>query len=199
MHEDYDGPPLAALGPDPVAAFERWLEEARTAGVPEPEAMVLSTTAPRSRVVLLRGTFRFFTNYTSAKAREIDADPRVALTFYWPALHRSVRVEGTAAKLAPAESDAYFATRPRGSRIGAWASPQSESIADRAVLDALVAEAEARFARVRDVPRPPHWGGYEVTPAVIELWSGRPSRLHDRIRYERSGDDGGWDVSRLAP
>lgn len=195
MHEDYDGPPIAALGPDPIAAFERWLEEARAAGVPEPEAMVLSTTAPRSRVVLLRGTFRFYTNYGSAKAGEIDADPRVALTFYWHALHRSVRVEGTAAKLPAAESDAYFASRPRGSQIGAWSSPQSQAIADRAALDALVAETEERFPH--GVPRPPSWGGYEVTPHAIEFWSGRPSRLHDRLRYERSGD--GWDVRRLAP
>jgi pyridoxamine 5'-phosphate oxidase len=195
MHEDYDGPPLATLGPDPFVAFERWLAEARAAGVAEPEAMVLSTAAPRARVVLLRGTFRFFTNYASAKAREIEADPRVALTFLWHAQHRQVRVEGEARKLPPEESDAYFASRPRGSQIGAWASPQSEAIADRAALDTLVAQTEARFPDA--VPRPPFWGGYEVVPSAIEFWSGRPSRLHDRLRY-RSGD-GGWQVERLAP
>lgn len=197
MHEDYDGPPLAALGPDPIAAFERWLEAARAGGVDEPEAMVLSTAAARARVVLLRGTFRFFTNYTSAKAREIEADPRVALTFLWHAQHRQVRVEGEARKLPAAESDAYFATRPRGSQIGAWASPQSAAIADRAALDARVAEAERRFRGA--VPRPEFWGGYTVEPSVVEFWSGRPSRLHDRIRFARSGDGGGWEVDRLAP
>ncbi len=189
MHEDYEGSPIAGLGPDPIAAFARWHAEA---GVDEPDAAVLSTTAGRGRVVLVRGAFRFYTNYESAKAQEIAADPRVSLTYYWPPVHRSVRVEGEAVKLPEAESDAYFASRPRGSQLGAHASPQSRPI-DRAELDARLEALDFPGA----VPRPAFWGGYEVVPSVIEFWSGRPSRLHDRIRFTRSGD--GWEVDRLAP
>jgi pyridoxamine 5'-phosphate oxidase len=154
--------------------------------------------------VLLRGAdergFRFFTNYRSAKAREIEADPAVALTFGWLPLHRSVRVAGTAERLPEAESDAYFATRARSSRIGAWASPQSDVLDSREELDLLVADAEARFEGIDDVPRPPGWGGYLVRPHALEFWQGRPSRLHDRLRYSRPpAGDGGWTIQRLAP
>ena len=191
MHEDYDGLALDDLGPDPLAAFARWQQES---GVAEPDAAVLSTAGVHGRVVLVRAGLRFYTNYESDKAREIAADPRVALTWYWPPKARSVRMEGTAAKLLAAESDAYFATRPRGSQIGAHASPQSRPI-DRADLDARRAALDFEG----EVPRPTDWGGFEVTPTLIEFWSGRPSRLHDRIRYRRLEGGDGWEVERLAP
>jgi pyridoxamine 5'-phosphate oxidase len=203
---DYEGQDLdpAAVAPDPIEQFRAWLRGAREAGIYEPEAMTVSTVdddgRPACRFVLLRGLddrgFSFFTNYESAKGRSLARRPYAALTFGWLTLHRSVRVEGGVERLAPAESDAYFASRPRGAQLSAWASAQSTVIEGRDVLDRAMAEAEARFAGV-EVPRPPHWGGFLVRPQLIELWQGRPNRLHDRVRYVREGD--GWRIERLAP
>jgi pyridoxamine 5'-phosphate oxidase len=204
-HDDYDGAPLTAEGldPDPVVQFARWLADAEAAGLPEPNAMVLSTvdaTGPTSRTVLLKGLldgcFEFVTNAGSRKGAALAADGRVSLAFPWYALQRQVLVDGDATPAPSATSDAYWATRPRGSRVGAWASRQSQPIEDRARLEAQVAAEERRFAG-RDVPRPPFWGAWLVRPRRVELWQGRPSRLHDRLVYERDGD--GWRIVRLQP
>jgi pyridoxamine 5'-phosphate oxidase len=203
---DYDGLHLARpdVGPDPIEQFRVWLAAARAAGIYEPDAMTVSTVGadgrPSSRYVLLRGLdergYCFYTNYRSAKARALDAHPYAALTFGWLQIHRSVRVEGTVERLPEAESDAYFAGRPRAARVGAWASPQSEVISSREELERAAAAVEQRFAGV-EIPRPPHWGGFLVRPERIELWQGRAGRLHDRLRYDREGD--GWRIVRLAP
>jgi pyridoxamine 5'-phosphate oxidase len=191
------------LDPDPVTQFGRWFADAQAAGVPEPEAMALATSAggtPSVRFVLLKGVdergFAFYTNYNSRKGRELDANPLASLVFRWWALERQVRVGGRVRMVDPEESDAYFATRPRGAQLGAWASPQSEVLADREELEAQLAEVTARFDG-REVPRPAWWGGYRVEPAEIEFWQGRPDRLHDRLRYERERT--GWRIDRLSP
>jgi pyridoxamine 5'-phosphate oxidase len=197
------------VDPDPVRQFERWFGEATKAALPEPNAMTLATVdpagRPAARIVLLkiaddRG-FVFFTNFASRKGRELEANPRAALLFFWAELERQVRIEGVTAPLDPAESAAYFAGRPRASQLGAWASPQSEPIAGRSVLLARFAEVEARYSDPnRPVPRPPHWGGYRLEPDAIEFWQGRASRLHDRIRYRRDHEQAGaWVIDRLAP
>jgi pyridoxamine 5'-phosphate oxidase len=181
-----------------------WIEGARTAGVHEPEAMTLATATaegvPSARMVLLRGWdadgFVFFSNYESRKGAELDANPVAALVLHWAAIGRQVRVEGTVARTSPAESDAYFASRHRGSQIGAWASPQSRPIPSRAVLEQQVAAGTQRFADA-DVPRPRNWGGYRLTPLVFEFWQHADNRLHDRIRYTPDGP--GWRRARLAP
>jgi pyridoxamine 5'-phosphate oxidase len=192
------------LDADPVLLFGRWLGEALVAEVHEAHAMTLATATPdgmpSARVVLLRQVdergFVFYTNYRSRKGRELDANPRAALVFYWPELQRQVRVEGRVELVSDAESDDYFRTRPRDSRLGALASEQSEVIADRDVLEARLRELSARYPG-EEVPRPPHWGGYRLVPSALEFWQGRPSRLHDRFRYEREG--GTWKHVRLSP
>jgi pyridoxamine 5'-phosphate oxidase len=203
MREALDEAEVASA---PFAQFERWFDEAVSAAVPEPNAMTLATVdgagRPTARVVLLKGFdergFVFFTNYASRKGAELAAHPDAALNFFWPELERQVRIEGTVAKVSDADSADYFASRPRLSQIGAWASPQSEPIADRRSLESRFAAAEQRFRD--EVPRPAHWGGYRLRPVMLEFWQGRPSRLHDRIRYRRSpADPGRWDIDRLAP
>jgi pyridoxamine 5'-phosphate oxidase len=188
---------------DPVRQFSRWWDEALASKLPEPNAMTLATAdaqgRPSARVVLLKGFdhagFVFYTNYDSRKGQELAANPRAALLFFWPELERQVRIEGTVSRVSEAESDAYFATRPLASRIGAWASPQSQPIPSKAWLMAQAAEAGLRHGL--QPKRPPFWGGYRVAPEVFEFWQGRPSRLHDRLQYSRTAE--GWARVRLSP
>lgn len=206
LRKTYDRDALdeATAAPEPFAQFGAWFEEAFASDLLEPHAMTVATVDPQgrpsARILLLRGWdergFVFFTNYDSRKGRDMAAHGVAALLFYWNALERQVRIEGTAAQLAPSESDAYFNRRPRGHRLSAWASPQSRVVAGRGVLDEAMAAADARFADV-DVPRPPNWGGYRVAPQRIEFWQGRPNRVHDRLVYTRA--EGGWLRERLAP
>lgn len=195
----------ASAGDDPLALLAAWLEEAVRAEALEPNAMVLATVdahgAPSSRIVLLRGLgaggLTFFTNYESRKGSEMAGQARVAALFFWPALERQVRVEGSVDRAPRAVSDAYFASRPHASRIAAMASPQSQPLEDRDVLEARVAELSTMYPEGTEVPRPAHWGGYVLTPTRIEFWQGGSHRLHDRIEFARAA--AGWSKRRLAP
>ena len=206
LRQSYDRSTLDRddLPADPLDLFAAWFADAQAAGVPEPNAMTLATATPEgrpsARIVLLKGAdargFSFYTNHESRKGRELDAHPFAALVFWWGPLERQVRIEGRIERVGAAEADAYYASRPHGSRLGAWASPQSMEIPDRSVLDRRLAEAEA--AHPADVPRPAFWGGYRVIAEAVEFWQGRPSRLHDRFLYRRDAA-GAWTPVRLAP
>jgi pyridoxamine 5'-phosphate oxidase len=193
------------VDPDPICQFERWFDEATKSDIPEPNAMTLATATPdgrpSARVVLLRGVdergFVFFTNYDSRKGRELDVNPFAAIVLFWHELERQVRVEGSVQRVSADESDNYFHSRPASSRIGAWASPQSEGIQSRELLENRCHELDRRFEG-GTIPRPPNWGGFRLVPETIEFWQGRPSRLHDRLRYSRRGQSE-WLVERLAP
>lgn len=191
---------------NPFEQFTKWFQEALNAAVLEPNAMTLATATPEgrpsARIVLLKDIenqgFVFYTNYESQKGQELLANPYAALCFNWLDLQRQVRIEGAVEKHSAAASTAYFESRPKGSQIGAWASPQSHVVANRAVLEAQYADIEARYATAETLPRPDHWGGFIVKPTVIEFWQGRSSRLHDRLRYTLQ-TDGSWTIERLAP
>lgn len=197
---------IGDLSSSPIEQWHRWYGDAESAGLPEPHAMVVSTIdewgVPDARIVLARGVddqgITFFGNYDSAKGRQLAVHGVASAVFPWLALHRQVRVRGTVRRLSDVDSDDYFASRPRESRLGAWASPQSEVIADRSELDARLAEVSRRFEGT-DVPRPPHWGGWVLVPESFEFWQGRPSRLHDRLLYRRDSAEGSWSIVRLAP
>ncbi|ADB38906.1 pyridoxamine 5'-phosphate oxidase [Spirosoma linguale] len=190
--------------PDPVAQFKEWFDAALSAAVPEPNAMHVSTVSkdgrPDGRIVLLKDVsdagFVFYTNYESRKGRELTEHPFATLTFFYPELERQIRIEGRVEKVGPSESDDYFHSRPRGSQIGAWVSNQSTVIENREVLENRQRELIAQFDG-QPIPRPPHWGGFRVVPDMIEFWQGRPSRLHDRIRYRKEADN--WLIERLSP
>jgi pyridoxamine 5'-phosphate oxidase len=196
----------SGLDADPVRQFQRWFADASAANVVQPEAMTLATVGPSgqpsARIVLLRDLdqrgFVFFTSYKGRKARELEHNPLAALVFFWEPLERQVRVEGKVERVSAEESEAYFAGRPRGSQLGAWASPQSEVLANREELKRRLEEIEAQYMKLVKVPRPPDWGGYRVVPTMMEFWQGQPSRLHDRIRYTLL-PDGKWLMERLAP
>ena len=203
---DYDKGTLdiSDLGNDPWATLESWVQQAVAAGIQDPTAFHLTTLDcdgfPHGRVVLLRDTRQgelvFYTNYRSEKGQDLLANPKAGATFFWPHADRQIRIRGTVSKVTESESDAYFNSRPEASRLGAWASNQSQVVTSRELLDAQFQQAKAKFSDGA-VPRPPHWGGFALRPAVIEFWQGRPSRLHDRVKCVRT--ENGWDLTRLQP
>ena len=190
---------------NPLVQFEKWFSEAVDANVPEPNAFTLSTISeagkPSARIVLLKGIdqnkFVFYTNYQSQKGQELERNPACALTFFWPDLERQVRIEGKAERVSESDSEKYFHSRPRGSQIGAWASPQSSIISNREILEVRATEMEKKFQGLDQLPKPKQWGGFSITPVEFEFWQGRASRLHDRIVYYLR--DGNWIIHRLAP
>ena len=205
LRKEYTRAGLHESDADPIEQFRKWFDEALAANLHEPNAMTLATATleghPSARVVLLKGYdergFVFYTNYESRKGREVEENPRCALVFYWGELERQVRIQGRASRVPEEESDAYYASRPRGSRLGAWASDQTRPTRDRTTLEERLRELEAEYEG-REIPRPPFWGGYRVEPEEIEFWQGRENRLHDRLLYRRS-KDGGWRIERLQP
>ncbi len=206
LRQDYRQAALleTEANPNPIAQFHSWFDAAVAAQLPEPNAMTIATATPdgipSARVVLLKDVddrgFVFFTNYNSHKGQELTNNPHGAIVFLWTELERQVRIQGRVEKIAPAESDEYFYSRPPGSRLGAWASNQSEVVRGREVLDQQLADLEAKYAN-QEIPRPEHWGGFRVIPSMIEFWQGRSSRLHDRLRYRRI--EGAWVIDRLSP
>lgn len=196
---------IADVSSDPVQQFEKWFKEAMDAQVPEPNAMNLATVnehgRPASRIVLLKGIeeqqFVFYTNYQSSKGQELEKNPACALTFFWPELERQIRIEGVANRVDPQRSEQYFQSRPRGSQIGAWSSPQSSIIESREILEERYRQIEKKFDGKDTLPKPHQWGGFKVEPLLVEFWQGRPGRLHDRIQYTRI--DSTWKIHRLAP
>jgi pyridoxamine 5'-phosphate oxidase len=195
----------ADANPNPIEQFRKWFDEALAANLHEPNAVTLATATldgrPSARVVLLKGYddrgFVFYTNYKARKSRELEENPRCTLVFYWGELERQVRIEGRAKRISGEESDAYYRSRPRGSRLGSWASVQSRTVEDRGILEKRLRELEAKYEG-REIPRPPFWGGYRVEPGTIEFWQGRENRMHDRLLYSRL-DSGGWRMERLQP
>lgn len=208
LRQSYVSQPLTEdqVSPDPVELFRLWFSQALEVGITEPNAMTLATVTaggtPAARIVLLKGVdqegFVFYTNYDSHKGEQMAANPQVALVFWWETLFRQVRIEGTVEKVSVQVSEAYFQSRPKGSQIGAWASPQSRTIPNRDLLDSKVESLEKQYAGQAVLPLPEFWGGYLVRPAMIEFWQGQTNRLHDRLRYSRE-TEGGWRLERLAP
>lgn len=196
---------IAAVDKNPINQFNHWFSEALTLEVLEPNAMNLATInetgRPSSRIVLLKGVedggFIFFTNYQSHKGRDLEKNPACALTFFWPEMERQIRIEGIAERISAEESEKYFRSRPRGSQIGAWASPQSSIIKDRTLLEDRVKQLEKKFEGESTLPKPNQWGGFAVSPILLEFWQGRKNRLHDRIQYTKV--DGKWIIHQLAP